>query len=281
MVSHSAGRYGELSLTFRSNGQQTQLLDQYSRPPLQVMRGIPDAAGCMTVYLLSPSAGIVQGDRYRIHICLHPGAHALITTPSANRVYRMPDGCAQQTVHITVGAQAFLEYVPDATILYADAAFGHTTDVMLNEGAMLIVQDVVMPGRLAHQERLAFREYKTRLTAADAQGTILYEANRLNPRQAALEDALLLEGYPCWGSFFLLGDLDRRGVDSQRFIAQAQPLFADTPDAIGGISALWRSGVCARVLAHRLETITTLFEALRQQTRHALGLNADKLRKSP
>jgi urease accessory protein len=245
------------------------------------MRGIADAAGCATVYLLSPSAGVVQGDRYQIHICLQDGAHALITTPSANRVYRMPHGCAQQTLHISVGPLAFLEYVPDATILYADAAFTQNTEITLDEGAMLIMQEVVMPGRLAHQERLLFREYSTRLAVSDPQGLILYEANHLKPGENSLEDTLILEGYPCWGSFFLLGDLERRGIDPQSFLAQAQPLFADAPDAIGGISTLWRGGLCARVLAHRLEAITTPFEALRQQTRRALGLNADKLRKSP
>src|SRR5688572_10518227 len=96
MSLYATGRHGELKLTFEQRAAQTTLAERFSRPPLQVMRAIPDSAGCLCVYLLSPSGGIVQNDQYQMQICLSAGTHGLLTTPAATRVYKMPDGCAEQ-----------------------------------------------------------------------------------------------------------------------------------------------------------------------------------------
>ncbi len=85
------------------------------------MRAIRDAAGCLCVYLLSPTGGVVQNDRYNIHISVGDEAHALFTTQSATKVYRMPEGCADQVIWIEVGRDAVFEFVPDTVILFADA----------------------------------------------------------------------------------------------------------------------------------------------------------------
>src|SRR5688572_30135099 len=149
MSLHSIGRDGDLRLTFAKQGKHTTLTESYSRPPLQVMRAIRDAAGCLCVYLLSPTGGVVQNDRYNIHISVGDDAHALFTTQSATKVYRMPDGCAEQSLRIDVGRNALFEFVPDAVILFADADLRQTIEVTLQPGALAVLYEIVMPGRLA------------------------------------------------------------------------------------------------------------------------------------
>jgi len=278
------GRDGELRLTFERRAQGTVLTGNYSRPPLQVMRAIPDPAGGLTVYLLSPTGGVVQGDRYRIDLQVGAGAHAIFTTQSATKIYKMPEGCAEQMVRITIGDGAFLEYLPDAAILFAEADFHQRTQVVLGAGALGLFQEVVMPGRLARGERLAFRRFSSRFSAEDRGGLLVHEAARIEPAAGSLESVGRLEGYSCWGSAYLIGDLAAWKIDAgvlmERLVGIISSERLPKQDGIAGVSLLARSGLCVRVLSHRLETVYAILQALRDLVRSmGLGLVAAPLRK--
>lgn len=281
MSLHSIGRAGELRLTFERRGERTVLAEQYSRPPLQVMRAIPDPAGVLCVYLLSPTGGVVQGDRYQIDVEVASGARALFTTQSATKIYRMPDGCAEQTTTINVRRGAFLEYVPDAAILFAGADYHQRADVRLEPGALALVCDIVMPGRLARGERWQFRRFVNRTRVSDERGLIWFEASTLEPAQVDYAALGRLEGYACWGSAALVGDLPAWGLDAGALVGEmAAALAALSPaDGIGGASALGRGGFTMRVLSHRLETIYAAFNLLRSRARARCFANAAPLRK--
>ncbi|MBZ0288182.1 MAG: urease accessory protein UreD, partial [Anaerolineae bacterium] len=163
MSLYGVGRNGELRLTFARRGEHTALIENYARPPLQVMRPIPDSAGCLCTYLLSPTGGVVQHDHYAIQIHVGEGAHALFTTQSATKVYKMPEGCAEQIVRVEVGANAIFEYVPDAVILFADSDLRQQLEVTLHPGALALIFEIVLPGRFARGEHLALRRYANRL----------------------------------------------------------------------------------------------------------------------
>lgn len=271
------GRVGELRLTFRQQAGKTQLIENFARPPLQVMQPIPDSAGCLCVYVLSPSGGVVQDDRYHIHLTLEPHTHALLTTPSATRVYRMPHGHAEQHVTITVDRNAILEFVPEATILFADADFRQTIDVTLQPGALLLLQEIVMPGRVARGEFLQFRQYRNRLRVCDEQGLVMFDASQMQPAQTEWTQTGLLEGFACWGSFYVVGDL--KHIDIEAFCRTHSEGLVATDTGIGALSPLQRGGFSVRVLSHRLETIYTVFAHLRQAIRSELGIAVEVLRK--
>lgn len=265
MSLHSIGREGELRLSFTRREDRTILSEQYSRPPLQMMRAIPDIGGILCVYLLSPTGGIVQGDRYRIDLHIGDGARALFTTQSATKIYRMPDGCAEQVSRIDVGRGAFFEYVPDAAILFAEADYHQRTEVSVGEGALVLLYDIIMPGRLARGERFAFRRLVNRTIVSDADGLLLYESFTLEPANFDLDMSGRLEGYSCWGSATLLGDFQAWGLDGEALVSEFAPMLGNLnwQEGIGGVSLLARGGLTARVISHRLETIYTLFSQIR------------------
>ena len=62
------------------------------------------------LFVVSPSGGILQGDRYRTDLLLKNNAKAHITTQGATRVYSMDSNSASQIVNITVGENCYLEY---------------------------------------------------------------------------------------------------------------------------------------------------------------------------
>jgi len=282
MSLYGIGRDGALRLCFEKQADKTVLVGNYSRPPLQVMRAIRDAAGCLCVYLLSPTGGVVQHDRYHIDIALREGAHALFTTQSATKVYRMPDGCAEQTVKIEVERGALLEYVPDAAILFAEADFHQRTEVTLHAGALILLTDAVMPGRLARGERLQFRRFANRLIVRDEDGLLAFESAVIEPASMDMNALGRLDGFSCWGTAIIAGDMAAWGGDIQRFVLEFNALLANVlpvKDGIGGISPLHRGGLSVRVLSHRLETIYAVFAALRDYLRTILNIPVAPLRK--
>lgn len=276
---HAIGRNGELRLGFARRAGHTTLVENYSRPPLQVMRAIPDAAGCLCIYVLSPTGGVVQGDRYTIHINVGEKAHALFTTQSATKVYRMPEGCAEQTIRINVERGAVFEFVPDAAILFADADLRQSIEITLHPGAMALIYEIVMPGRLASGEHLRFRRYANRLTVRDDLGLLLYDAANIQPETDNLSAIGRLEDYACWGSAYLLGDLAAYNINPATFCETHREIL-EREGAIGGLSPLYRNGLCVRMLSKRLETIYTGFDGLRQMMRTTyMGLPHAPLRK--
>jgi urease accessory protein len=266
MLLHAVGREGELRLSFARQGERTTLTENYSRPPLQVMRAIEDAANCLCVYLLSPTGGIVQGDRYAIRIDAGEGTHALCTTQSATKVYRMPDSCAEQHIRIEVGRGAVFEFVPDASILFADADLTQNIEITLHPGALLFLHEIVMPGRLARGERLQFRRYANRLIVRDSAGLLLHDASNVQPALANYDEIGILEGGACWGSAYLLGDLAAWRIDADAF-CQAHQATLEQSDSLAALTPLYRNGVAIRMVSQRLETIYAAFHHLRETVR--------------
>lgn len=267
------GRHGCLRLRFAQNAMP----ESYFQAPLQVMRAIPDESGCLCVYILSPTGGVVQRDKYEINIVLEAGAHALVTTIAATKVYKMPDACAEQIINIEVHEGAILEYVPDALILFRDADLHQHMNVTLYPGALCIVQDIVMGGRAARDERMQFRRFVNRIHVEDELGLLLLDAMDYRPQPDGLNRIGLLDGYICWASWYLLGDLAQWKLDAAAF-CQAHHEIA-SPHALGSLSPLYRNGLVARMVSSRLESIDHAFEHLRCAFRQAIQRPYSSLRK--
>jgi urease accessory protein len=259
-------RHGELRLTFARRGAGdsavTVLTERYFKTPLQVMRAVEDAAGVLTVYLLSPTGGVVQGDHYQIDVTVGEGAHAFITTQAATKVYRMPEHGASQCVQIEVLPGAVLEFLPDALILFAEADYAQEMHITLHPGALLMLQEIVMPGRLARGEVLKFKRYKNRVIVRDPGGLLLYDSVDYAPQDGDVSRLGLLDGYPCWGSWYLLGDLAAWQTDPAAFCAQHHDAVVTMSDAVGGFSPTFSGGLSARVVARTLSPIYTTFNLL-------------------
>ncbi|MAS36064.1 MAG: hypothetical protein CL610_18795 [Anaerolineaceae bacterium] len=275
---YATGRKGELRLRFAMQNAQTALVESYFRTPLQVMRPIRDAASCLGVYLLSPAGGVVQGDDYQVNLIAEANTHALLTTQAATKVYRMPARGASQVVNIELHQDAVFEYLPDATILFKDADFRQRVNVTLHPGAVLMFQEIIMPGRLAQGEVLQFRRYANKLTVRDSAGLIVYDNACYEPAPDDLSRLGLFDGLPCWGNWYIVGDLDRLHINPDEF-CRAYPL-PWTDDVRGSLSPLHRNGLSARILSTSIAPIYEMFTQLWQavRTQH-LGLPAGTLRK--
>lgn len=281
---HPTGRHGKLKLSFaiRQPGRTT-MTENFFRVPLQVMKPYHDETGCLCVYLLSPTGGVVQGDDCQIDVCLSSGTHVLLTTQAATKVYGMPAHGTGACTHIrlNIGENAMLEYLPDPTILFRDSIFDQRIHVFLARGARAVLQEIIMPGRLARGEVFAFTQYRARLEASDEMGRLLYDALCLQPhRTPHLTSLGVLEGYPCWGNWYLLGDFELASVQWDNLCERADALLNLHGKSIGGISRLHRNGLAVRMVAHNTQAIQSAFQSLWNVLKaEVLGLKPIHLRK--
>jgi urease accessory protein len=108
-----AGRHGRAELHFTQRGQRTVLHRQYATVPAQVIRPFYEPNDeCAYVYLLTPTGGMLGGDRLDIHIVLEPGTHVCLTTASATKVHPAADIPAEQSLRIDLGPGSSLDTSP-------------------------------------------------------------------------------------------------------------------------------------------------------------------------
>jgi urease accessory protein len=278
-IDSSAGRHGELKLIFAQRNDQTVMTESFFRVPLQVMKPRYDESGCACVYLLSPTGGVVQGDDYQIDVTLASNSHVILTTQAATKVYAMPLQDATQSMRGRVEEDAIFEYLPDSTILFRDANFSQNISLFLERGAKVVLQEIVMPGRLARGETLAFTQYRSRIEVSGSEGLLLYDTCRLQPKcQPYLTGPGVLEGYACWGSWYLVGDFETPWWE---VLCEFSELFLNQPPkSIGGLSQLGKGGIVIRMLAHNAGMIQSTFQTIWDwlKTEH-FGLEAVDLRK--
>ena len=169
----------------------------------------------------------------------------------------------------------------DAAILFADADYHQRTEVTLEPGALALLYDIVMPGRLARGERLQVRRFANRTRVSDERGLLVYDAAVIQPAALDMDALGRLEGYPCWGSATLVGDLAAWGLDAVALVAETASALSHLPkrDGIGGASVLARNGLTVRVISQRLETIYDAFSALRLRVRDLCLHSTAPLRK--
>src|ERR671926_1936205 len=156
-----AGKIGALTLRLEQNVEngKTVVKEQYSKVPLFTQRAlyleesIPSMA---YMYIISPSGGILQGDRYRMDITLRNHAFAHITTQGATRIYRMERNYATQVVNIDVGEDCYFEYIPDQVIPYRDSRFYPEANLRVHDNATLLYSEMITPGRVASGEHFDY-----------------------------------------------------------------------------------------------------------------------------
>lgn len=113
----------------------------------------PTAIGPEVVFL-NTSGGMTGGDRLQFDLDLAAGCRVTATTQTAERAYDRADGEARVVVSHKVGAGARLDWLPQETILFENAALTRDTTVALAGDASCLLLEAVVLGRAAMGEKL-------------------------------------------------------------------------------------------------------------------------------
>ncbi|PRY69301.1 urease accessory protein UreD [Halomonas ventosae] len=159
-----------LELGFATRDGVTRMTRSRHLGPLRVQRPFhPEGRpGACHVYLLHPPGGLVSGDALSITARVGAKAHALLTTPAANRLYKADShGVAwQQHTRLDVADKGVLEWLPQETLAFDGSRGEQATEIALEGGARCLGWEVMALGRPA--SRLPYRsgriEQRFRLT---------------------------------------------------------------------------------------------------------------------
>ena len=205
-----AGKLGALFLLLEKNDKvnKTVIKEQFSKVPLFTQRALyleESLPSMAYIYIISPSGGVLQGDRYRIDIKLAKNAIAHTTTQGATRLYKMEKNFATQILNISLDSNCYFEYVPDQIIPYRDSRFYQSVNLNLHDDATLIYSETIVPGRMAMGESFDYDVCYLKTIAKSHSGSLkLVDTALLEPKKNQLKRFGILEEFNMLSNMYLL-----------------------------------------------------------------------------
>ena len=187
---------------------KTVVKEQYSKVPLYTQRALyleESLPSMAYMYIISPSGGILQGDRYRMDITLTNNALAHITTQGATRIYRMEKNFATQIVNVIVDDGCYFEFVPDQIIPYRESRFYQTLNMKVHENATMLYSEIIVPGRVASGESFQYDICYMKAFARNQDDTPrCIDIAMLEPKKRRLSSIGILGDFQVVGSVYIL-----------------------------------------------------------------------------
>jgi urease accessory protein len=247
----SAGKLGAITLRLELDPQRqkTVLKEQYSKVPLYTQRvlyleeSLPSMA---YLFVISPSGGILQGDRYRMDITLSKDALFHLTTQGATRIYRMDKNYATQVVNITVGEGCYFEFIPDQIIPYRDSRFYQKVLLNVHDNATMVYSELLVPGRVASGESFDYDICYLKTNARNQDGELRFiDIAILEPKKRILKNSGVLENFDVVGTVYILAPANY----IKELNSLINSMIESYPKVYGGATILPNSsGVMVRLL---------------------------------
>ncbi len=211
----------------------TQLISAQTQAPLKVQRTFyPEGPEVCHATILHTAGGMVGGDRLSVDIQAQAKTKVLLTTAAASKIYGSygqsqvyPQGqLAQQQIQIQLEAGAYLEWLPQETIVFDGAIYHQDLRIDLAPTACWLGWEITRFGRTARKERFMNGEWRSQ-TEVWQQGRPLWiDRQVLNGGTALLNSPHGLAGQPVVASLIWLGQpADQTLIDQARHLWLASP----------------------------------------------------------
>lgn len=261
----AAGEWaGKLHLFLEHRNGKSVATGQYHEGALRILRPhYLDASGQVNYTTINPGGAYFGADRYQLDISLANNAQLLLTTQSATKVYKTPQGPAHQEMRVTLGENTVLEYLPDQLIVYREGAYRQNTVVEMHPTASLTLAEIITPGWAPDGGEFCYQEVRMRteirIKEGEGQHRLAVDQLRLKPSEIGdLHGIGLMENHSHTGQLLLV---DAR-IDDELY---AQ--LAELVEEAAGTHGITRAGrrlegeptcVVVRSLADSTGTIAAL-----------------------
>ncbi|GAB6053021.1 urease accessory protein UreD [Magnetospira thiophila] len=135
-------------------GGITRLKDLYQSDPIRIVFPTPPRGEIPSAVFVTTSGGLVGGDRLDLSASVGAGAAALVTVQAAEKIYRSAGPACRIDVALDCGAGAWMEWLPQETILFEGAKLRRRTLAQVAAGGKLLAGEMLVLGRGAMGERI-------------------------------------------------------------------------------------------------------------------------------
>jgi urease accessory protein len=255
-----SGRIGGARLELVDSRAGTRLGSCYQQIPLRVLP--PFCFGSQQpalLYLLNPTAGLMDGDGHLVEITARAGTRALVAGQSATRIHPSLAGYATQQWLVRVEAGAVLVVLPGPAIPFRGCRYYQRATIELAAGASLVWGDVWLAGRYARGEDSEHCQFTTLIQdlTVRREGRLVYRdrfcwRGPWDRRTATWH----FGANPACGSLFVSGPVNESWLPSR-----TAPEAALFPTAEGDACVRW-CGSSEGVIASLVETALRAGSAL-------------------
>lgn len=199
--------------------------------------------------LINTAGGLTGGDQMRWEVELADRTEASLTTQACERIYRSTGAVAEVATHLSVGAGAHLDWLPQETILFAASKLNRSIQIDLAEGASLTAVEAILLGRDAMGEDARDALLRDNWRIRQCGRLIHAEANRIDGSHAARDNTALLAGTRAFATIVHIHADAAQRLDAVRALLPATDTIAAS--AVGNrlvIRAMAHSGLALRRL---------------------------------
>jgi urease accessory protein len=186
-----------------THGDMSIVVDQYSQTPLQLHRPLYlEEASFPTVYLKTPSSGLLGGDAHEIDVTVGIDSRLELRTQAATLAYP-GESTLDVKLHISDGGK--LVYLPHAMILGEGARLTQRVCINLEGSASIDYSDTWCAGRIAMREQWKFDFYDYYLAIFKNSELAYRERWRIEPTVGGLSHAFICGDYTHFASLYSFG----------------------------------------------------------------------------
>lgn len=253
------GKFGMLDLIFELDGQKKSIMRHWDRrAPLIVQQelyfdeGMPEMP---CVYILSAGGPNVDGDRYENRFTVRKDAYAFISTGAATKIAEMIYNFSALKQTFVLEENAYLEYIPEATIPCRNSRYVTDTDITIDPSATLFYSEIYTGGRKYYQEGELFvydlLSVCTRAHRPD--GTPLFREKLVaSPKEKSVRDIGIMHHYDVFANVIVITPEE----DAEAIYAKTQALIDRNRKLAVGISHLPQgAGLIFKVLGKETQPV--------------------------
>ena len=149
------GVHGVAEIGFAHKSGETRLDHLYQCNPLRMLFPTPLKGEIPTAVLTNTAGGLVGGDTMDISVSSGARTRGMAMAQAAEKVYRSAGEDSRINVNLTVHEDAWLEWLPQETIVFDGSRLRRQTTIDIQPGAKILAGEILVFGRIASGEKFS------------------------------------------------------------------------------------------------------------------------------
>lgn len=260
-MANNFGKDSELYIKARALNGITILEDSFFTAPYKIAKPFfSQDRRLMNILVMSASAGIMEGDCYRVDVKLGAASRVALLGQSYNKIHRMKAGKATLVNRFFLEEGAFFDYAPKPTIPFAGSSFESATECRMESGSSYLYSEVLACGREKSGERFGFKVYKScnRIYLNDE--LIFIDNQLLSPECQVLDGTGFFEGYTHQAALAYFCEDFNEGLLESLYKILEQISGIDF-----GMTKIKKYGMLVRILGHSSDILEKSLAGLRDK----------------